>query len=272
MKSENSKTQTGNEAANVVRILVLERIDAFRKMIFRIAGVFFVCMIIVFANKHLVFDTILFSPASSDFVLYRWLCKLGELLSMPSLCVEEFKLKFQNISISGQFFVHVGTSFWFGLAVSFPWIIYQLWKFAAPIMNKKVREITKKSLVLSSALFFAGITTGYFLVVPLAVKFLGLYQVADAVKNIITLTSYIDTFVMLVIGMGLAFQFPLIILALSHIGILHRSFLKKYRRHAIIVITIIAAIVTPTPDPMTMIIMSAPLVLLYEISIYFCKK
>ncbi|MDR2467000.1 MAG: twin-arginine translocase subunit TatC [Prevotellaceae bacterium] len=248
------------------------RVDELRGAIFRSAAGVFACMVLAFVNRAIVFDFLIFAPADSDFALYRLMCWAGERLSLSSLCVEPFALKFQNILIAGQFFAHLSVSFWFGVLLAFPWVVYQLWRFAMPMVNRGARVATGRMLVLSSALFFAGAATGYFLAIPLAMKFLGMYQVADPVENIITLTSYADTFVMLALGMGVSFQMPVLILLLSRIGILRRRMLTKYRRHAIVVILLVAAIITPTPDPFTMSVVSLPLVLLYELGVRICKK
>ena len=265
--SRNNQIEDGQ-----LMLLLWRRIDELRGAIFRSAVGVFACMILVFVNRATVFDLIIFAPTDSEFVLYRLMCGLGEWLSLSSLCIEPFTLKFQNIMIAGQFFAHLSVSFWFGVLLAFPWMVYQFWRFALPMVNPGARVATSKMLVLSSALFFAGAATGYFLAVPLAMKFLGLYQVADPVENIITLTSYVDTFVMLALGMGAAFQMPVLILLLSRIGILRRRMLTKYRRHAIVVILLVAAIITPTPDPFTMSVVSLPLLLLYELGVRICKK
>ncbi|MDR2286707.1 MAG: twin-arginine translocase subunit TatC [Prevotellaceae bacterium] len=249
-----------------------DHLDDLRSTLFRIAIGIFVCMILVFINKWLVFDVIIFGPASSDFILYRVMCKLGNLLSMPGFCVEPFNAKIQNITVGGQFFTHISTSFWFGLVLSFPWIIYQLWLFVRPALYDNERIATKRAFWFSSTLFYAGVLVGYMLVFPMAFKFLDIYNVSGRVEQIITLDSYIGVLVILVLGMGIVFQMPMLILLLSHIGIVNKAFLRKYRRYAIIIILIITAIVTPTPDPYTMLIASAPLLLLYEFSIYICKQ
>jgi sec-independent protein translocase protein TatC len=191
---------------------------------------------------------------------------------MPGLCVEPFEAQLQNITVSGQFFTHVSTSFWIGLVMSFPWIIYQLWLFVRPALYDNERAAATKAFWFSSILFFAGVFVGYVMVFPMAFKWLVVYSVSTRVEQIITLTSYIDVLVMLVLGMGIVFQMPVLILLLSRIGIVNKAFLKKYRRYAIVIILIVVAIVTPTPDPFTMLIASVPLLLLYEFSIYICKQ
>jgi sec-independent protein translocase protein TatC len=249
-----------------------DHLDDLRSTLFRIAIGIFVCMILVFVNKTIVFDVIVFGPSSSDFILYRAMCWLGNLLSMSGLCIEPFQAKFQNITVAGQFFTHVSTSFWIGLVLSFPWIIYQLWLFVRPALYDNEREAATKAFWFSSTLFYLGVFIGYIMVFPVAFRFLVTYSISTVVEEIVTLTSYIEVLVMLVLGMGVVFQMPVLILLLSRIGIVNKAFLRKYRRYAIVIILILIAIVTPTPDPATMLIASVPLLLLYEFSIYICKQ
>ncbi|MDR1897335.1 MAG: twin-arginine translocase subunit TatC [Prevotellaceae bacterium] len=250
-----------------------DHLDDLRWTLMRIAIGLGVCMVLVFMNRHIVFDIIVFGPTSSDFILYRGLCYLGNLLHYPSLCIEPFSLhNLQNITVAGQFFTHVSTSFWFGFVLSFPWIIYQLWLFVRPALYENERSSITKAFSFSSILFFVGVLVGYLLVFPMTLKFMGFYQVSESVENIITLASYIDTLIVLVMGMGLVFQMPVLILILSRLGIVNKAFLRKYRRYAIVIILTLAAIVTPSPDPSTMLAASIPLLLLYEFSIYICKK
>jgi sec-independent protein translocase protein TatC len=249
-----------------------DHLDDLRATLFRIALGILIFMILVFANKTLVFDVIVFGPSNSDFILYKGLCWLGNLLSMSGLCMEPFHAKLQNITVAGQFFTHVSTSFWFGLVLSFPWIIYQLWLFVRPALYDNERTAATKAFWFSSTLFYIGVAVGYILVFPVAFKFLVTYSVSDFVEERVTLASYIDLLVMLVLGMGVVFQMPVLILLLSRIGIVNKAFLKKYRRYAIVIILILIAVITPTPDPATMLIASVPLLLLYEFSIYICKQ
>jgi sec-independent protein translocase protein TatC len=200
------------------------------------------------------------------------MCRFGELISLPGFCVEPFHAKLQNITVAGQFFTHISTSFWIGFVLSFPWIIYQLWLFIRPALYDNERSTATKAFWFSSILFFVGVLVGYFFVFPMAFKFLVTYSISDFVVENVTLTSYIDLMVMLILGMGVVFQMPVLILLLSRMGIVNKAFLRKYRRYAIVIILILIAIVTPTPDPATMLIASAPLLLLYEFSIYICKK
>ncbi|MDR2027703.1 MAG: twin-arginine translocase subunit TatC [Prevotellaceae bacterium] len=249
-----------------------DHLDDLRSTLFRIAIGIFVCMVLVFANKTFVFDTVIFGPSDSNFILYRAMCWLGDKLSLSGLCIEPFQARFQNIDVTGQFFTHISTSFWLGFVLSFPWIIYQLWLFVRPALYDNERSVATKAFWFSSTLFYLGVFVGYVLVFPMAFKFMVIYVTSPRVENIITLASYIEVLVILVLGMGVVFQMPVLILLLSRAGIVNKAFLRKYRRYAIVIILILVAIVTPTPDPFTMLIASVPLLLLYEFSIYICKK
>ena len=251
-----------------------DHLDDLRLTLFRIAIGIIVCMILVFANKGLVFDDILLAPTSSDFVIYRTLCELANALSMPTLCPDEFKVQLINTTLSGQFFTHISTSFWLGLLLAFPWVIYQLWLFVRPALYDHERKAATKAFSFGSVLFFVGVLTGYFMAFPLTVRFLGMYSVSDipdAVPNTITLSSYIDVLVILTLSMGLVFEMPVLVYLLSRLGVINKKFLRQYRRYAIVIILILAAIITPTADPFTMLVVSIPILLLYEFSIRICK-
>jgi len=248
-----------------------DHLDDLRGTLIRIAIGIVVCMILVFANKEFVFG-IIFAPSTSDFVLYKALCKLGEWLSFPGFCIEPFEYTLHNITVSGQFFAHISTSFWLGLVLSFPWTIYQLWLFVSPALYKNEKKAATGAFFATSFLFFIGVLVGYFLVFPVAVHFLGGYQLLPTIGNNLTITSYIDMFVMLVLSMGIVFQLPILVFILSKLGIINKAFLKTYRRYAIVIILILAAVITPTPDPFTMMLVAGPMLLLYEFSIFICKN
>ncbi|MDR2466999.1 MAG: twin-arginine translocase subunit TatC [Prevotellaceae bacterium] len=270
-KKQEEKKQEGN-AGNAKEMSFWEHLDELRGTIFRSAAGIVICMTAVFLNKYLLFDVIILGPTDSEFPLYSLFNSLSYAWDMPSLQIEPFSLSFQNVTVSGQFFTHISTSFWFGLVLSFPWIIYQIWLFVRPALYENERKAATGAFGFSSLLFFLGIAVGYFLALPLAVKFLGTYQVSDRVDNVIALTSYIDLFVVLEISMGLLFQLPILVFMLGRIGILRRWMLRKYRRHAIVVIMTVVAVVSPTVDPVSMLALSLPIWLLYEASVYLCPK
>ena len=251
-----------------------DHLDELRGTLFRAAIGIFVAMIVVFMNKSLVFDNIILAPKSSDFIVYRFLCYLADQLSFPALCPGTFNIELININLSGQFFIHISTSFWLGLVLAFPWVIYQLWRFIRPALYEHERKYSTRAFIFGSFLFFLGIAVAYFVVFPLTIRFLGLYQVSSEglVPNQISLTSYINTFTTLTFAMGIVFEMPIVIRILSLIGIVTKKFLRKYRKHAIVVIMIVAAIITPTADPFTMFAVAVPIYALFEFSIWICKK
>jgi sec-independent protein translocase protein TatC len=249
-----------------------DHIDVLRRMLFRVAIVIAVMMMIVFFSKDFVFGTVIFSPSSSDFCLYRWLCELGEVLNMPAFCPESFKIEIININLSAQFFTHMSTSFWLGLILAFPYFLYEIWKFVCPALYEKEKRYIRVAFGFGGILFFMGILLGYFVIFPLTLKFLGTYQVTETVVNQISLSSYISTFTSLILLMGVIFEIPMVALILSKIGIIRRPFLRKYRKHAVLISLILSAIITPSGDMFTMLMVAIPLILLYEFSIWVVKK
>lgn len=235
-----------------------DHLDVLRGSIFRSAIAILLFGVIAFCFKQFLFEQIILAPLHGDFLTYR-------IMGIP------FEMKLINIEISTQFMVHVRMACAAGLVVSCPYIIYEIWRFIAPALFKKEKKAVGKAFMLSSGLFYLGVLVGYFLVLPLCLNFFVDYTVSDQVANNITLTSYISLFMSLVIVIGLVFEFPMVAMALSVIGLLDRSMMRKYRKLAIVVVLSISAIITPA-DPMSMIILAIPLYGLYEFSILLCRK
>lgn len=248
-----------------------EHLDELRKVIFRSALSVLILMVFVFLNKSFVFDTVIFAPASSDFILYDWFRSLANLLAMPGLAPDPFKIELINIELSAQFFIHISVSFTIAIILSLPYIFYQIWLFIKPALYDNERIAARKAFMFASVLFFIGALVGYFFVFPLTVRFLGTYQVASWVVNKISLQSYISTFTWMIIIMGVVFEMPALAALLSRIGILGKKTLKRYRKHAFVVLIIIAAIITPSGDAFTLFIVGMPMYILYEFSILVCR-
>lgn len=248
-----------------------DHLDELRNVIFKILLVVVCFMVIAFFNKEIMFDLIL-APSHSDFVLYRSLCKLGNILSFPSLCPDAFDVALINTQLASQFLIHLSMSFYVGLVAASPYIIYQLFRFVSPALYTNERKYSSKVIFFSCLLFAAGMLLCYFLIFPLSFRFLGTYQVSEEIKNTITLSSYIDTFTMLLIMMGIVFEVPVILWFFAKLGFINENFLKKYRRHAIVIILIVAAIITPTADVFTLLLVSFPIYILYEIGIWVVKR
>ena len=197
-------------------------------------------------------------PTQADFLLYR----------LPGL---DFSMELINIELSAQFFVYLRVSVLCGLVVAFPFVIWEIWKFVAPALYENEKKAVRGAFGLSSALFYLGVAVGYFVVLPVCLVFFVNFSVSDTIVNTISLSSYMSLFTSMVFLIGILFEFPTVILALSSIGLLNRSQLKKWRKYAFITVLILAALITPS-DPFSMFVLAIPLYGLFELSVLLCKK
>jgi sec-independent protein translocase protein TatC len=213
-----------------------------------------------------IFQNIVFAPARVDFATFKWLCRLGDTIGYEGLCVKEIPFKVQSRFMTGQFTMHIMASFIIGLVVAFPYVVWEIWRFIKPGLQVKERKYSRGAVAAISVLFFSGVLFGYFVIAPWMVYFLANYSISDVIVNEFDITSYVSTVVLMVLGSGLLFQLPVVIYFLSKMGIVTPQFLRKYRKHSVVVILIIAAIVTP-PDPLSQIMITIPLYILFEVSI-----
>ena len=234
-----------------------DHLEELRGTVFRSIIAVCVFSVLGFIFKRPLFYVVL-RPASPDFVIYR-------------LLGWTFDLELINVEVSAQFFVHLQAACGAGLILAFPFIIWELWKFIAPALYKKERRAVRTAFLMASGLFYMGVAVGFFLVLPACVQFFLNYSVNDQISNTITIGSYMSMFTSTVLMIGIAFEFPTVIWMLSKMGILTREQLRKGRRFALVLVLVIAAIVTPA-DPLSMMIVAAPLYLLYEIAILLCSK
>ena len=221
--------------------------------------------------KDFIFDNIILAPKRADFITNRILCWLGQKVNINYFCVNDLNLKIINTELTGQFTMHLNVSIIGGLILAIPFILWEIWRFIKPALKEKEIRHSKAFVLVTSALFFSGVLFAYFVVVPLMVNFLGKYKVSETVDNYVNLSSYVGTVTNLTFAVGCVFEFPVLVYFLTKIGILNPSFLKKYRRHTIVIILIVAAIITP-PDMFSQILVSIPLYALFEISIHISKK
>lgn len=251
-----------------------DHLDVLRWLLFRVICAWVILAVGFFIIMPDFFDKIILAPCYSDFVLYDFLRWIGLQLHLtdPFFTQDDFEVHLQNINLASQFFTHITTSFLMAVVVTAPYLVYEIWRFVRPALYPNELKGVRKAFSLGTVFFFLGVAVGYFLIFPLALRFLSTYQLSTAIENEISLTSYIDNFMMLVLMMGVAFELPLVTWLLSLIGLVTRSFLREYRRHAILLIVIFAAIITPTGDPFTLSAVSLPLYLLYELSIFMVKK
>ena len=247
-------------------------IEALRWVLLRCVVVVFGIAIAAFFFKDFVFDQLILAPCQNDFVTYSMLCRLGEMLSMPSLCPEIQNITIININLAAQLFTHLSISFYIGLIIGFPYLMIEFWLFASPALYPKERKPAIKGAISFIFLFFIGILIAYYVIFPLTLNFLGTYQVSLSVENQISLNSYISTFLTLIFMMGLVFEMPILAYFFAKIGVLTSNFLSKYRKISIVLILIAAAFITPSTDVFTMLLVAFPLQFLYELSRFVVKK
>ncbi len=246
-------------------------IEQLRKHLIRSAIAIIIFAIFAFINKSFIFHNIILAPKESYFITNKLFCKLSELFSIPTICINQFPLKIINIELAGQFTTHITVSIISGIILAIPYIFWELWRFIKPALHKHEQKSAKNGVFKASLLFFAGILFSYFLIVPLAINFLGSYQVSAFVENQISLKSYINTVTMVTFATGVVFELPVFIYFLSRIGLVTPEFLIKNRRIAIVLILIVSAIITP-PDVFSQILVGIPLYILYEFSIGIARK
>ena len=248
-----------------------DHLEVFRWVLVRCLIAVLAVATLVFCFKEPVFNFI-FAPKDSNFIVYRGLLHLSQVLNMPSMAPPVFSVKLINIQLASQFFIHMRVAFLAGILLTFPYIVYEFWNFVKPALYKHEKKSAGSILFYCCFLFYAGLAVGYYMVFPLTVQFLGTYQVSEVVANEISLNSYMDIFIILLLMMGAVFEMPILAYFLAVVGLLNSSFLKKNRRIAFIIIMAVAAVVTPTGDAFTLSVVTIPMYLLYELSISVVKR
>ena len=247
-----------------------EHLDELRKVIFRSFAVLIVLMVVLFLCKETVFDGVVLAPLTDGFFVYRWMDRLLGLLGLGAL--EPFRVELVNIDLAAQFFTHVRISFWLAVIVALPFLIYQVWLFVRPALYDREKRAAQTAFGLSSLLFYIGVGVGYVVVFPLTLRFLGTYQVSESVANQISLGSYIGMFLKMNLIMGVVFELPALAYMLSRIGIINRQMLRRFIKKAEEIALEVSAIITPSGDAFTMIVVALPVYMLYEASIRLCSS
>ena len=242
-----------------------DHLDVLRGALVRMAFVAVVCGIAAFCFKDEVFSVIL-APKSSGFITYRWFAWIGERLGV-SAAVDTFSVSLVNTGLAEQFAIHVKTALYVGCLVSSPYTLYSLMRFITPALYANERRYTFRVVICGYVMFLVGVLLNYYLIFPFTFRFLGTYQVSGEVANMITLQSYMDTLLMMTLMVGILFELPVVCWLLGKLGLLSRSFMRRYRRHAIVVILVIAAVITPTGDAFTLLLVALPVWMLYEMSV-----
>ena len=246
-----------------------DHIEALRSVLVRIVLVLVVVAVALFSVMPTLFDNVILAPCHGDFALYRFFEHITSSFPwLPQFTTQGFEVQLINIKLASQFFIHMSTSFWLALVLTFPIMLYLLWTFVAPALYPNEKRGVKLAFFIGCIMFFLGVAVGYFVVFPVTLRFLADYHVSQLVPNQISLDSYMDTFLMLIFVMGIIFELPLVAWLLGSLGVLHRSFFKTYRRHAIVALLVLAAFITPTGDPFTLMVVFLPIYLLYEVSAF----
>lgn len=251
----------------------LGHLEALRWHLVRASLVIVVLAGVAFCYPEILFGKILLGPSKPDFFTYTFLCDLSHKWGMgEALCISEFKFDIKNYTMMGQFTLAMWGSIVAGLIAAFPYVLWELWRFIKPALKEKEAKAASGFIISATLLFLTGVLFGYYIVSPMAVVFLGNYQIDPSLENVPSLDSYISLVTTLVLLMGLVFELPMIVYFLARFGVITAAFMNKHRKHAVIVILIVAAVITPTTDIMTQMLVAVPLWILYEVSIIVAKR
>ncbi|MEM7548122.1 MAG: twin-arginine translocase subunit TatC [Bacteroidota bacterium] len=245
----------------------LDHLEELRWHIIRALLALVAFSIVAFVGKDFFFGQIVLGPSKTDFLTYRLLCQIGERINSTAICIEELPFILQSRKLTGQFSMHVISSFVIGIIIAFPYLFWEMWRFISPGLHSTERKAARGTTFFISLLFLVGVLFGYYIISPLSVNFLSNYSLDASIANEIDITSYVTTLAMLVLACGFLFQLPMVVFFLSKAGLITPSMMRTYRRHAIVVILVVSALLTP-PDPFSQILISLPLFGLYQISIY----
>ena len=250
----------------------LDHLEELRWLLVRSSIAIIVGACVAFAFSGFIFDEIIFAPKKGDFITYRIFCELAQRYDLDkSFCIKELPFEIQSRTMDGQFSTDLWVSITAGFILAFPYILWLFWRFISPALYDRERKHAVVFIITTSVLFFIGVLFGHYLITPLSLNFLANYRISDVVKNDIDLNSYISIIKTTAISCGLVFEMPVLMYFLAKVGLVTASFLRNYRRYAYVIILIIAAIVTP-PDVISQLIVTIPLIILYEVSILIAAR
>ena len=246
-----------------------DHLDILRASLVKIAAVTAVFAVVAFFFKEALFSVIL-APKDADFITYRWLYFFSGWVTDEQ--AQDFYVKLINTGLAQQFMIHMKVAMCTGVLCASPYILYQLFRFVSPALYANERKYVVRVVGYGYIMFMVGVLISYFLIFPLTFSFLGTYQVSDQVENMISLQSYISTLLMMSLAMGIVFEIPILSWLFAKLGFISADFMRRYRRHAVVIILVVAAIITPTSDVFTLLLVSFPMWLLYEVSIWIVKR
>ena len=249
----------------------LDHLEELRWHIIRAFIAISVFTIAAFVSKEFVFGTLILGPSKVDFWTYQQLCYLADLIQVEALCIDQLPFIIQSRQMTGQFTMHIASSFAVGIIAAFPYAFWEIWRFISPGLYIKERKLARGAVFYVSLLFTIGVLFGYLILTPLSVNFLANYQLDPSILNEFDIVSYVSTVTTLVLACGLLFQLPMVVYFLTRAGLLTPDIMKTYRKHGIVVIFLLGAMLTP-PDPFSQILIAIPLIGLYQFSITISNR
>jgi sec-independent protein translocase protein TatC len=249
----------------------MDHLDELRKHLIRSILVLIVLVVVAFVFIKDIFHHIILGPVQPDFLTYRWLCKLSNLLGNSSFCIENINIQLVNLQLQGQFMAAFKISIITGFIAGFPYLLWEFWRFVKPALSINERKMSTGLVTVCSLLFFMGVLFGYYILSPISINFFVGFTISDIIDNQPTFQNVVGLISILSIGTGLLFELPVLIYFLARIGLVSSAFLKKYRKYAMLVIIILSAIVTP-PDMISQLILAFPMFLLYETGILLARN
>jgi sec-independent protein translocase protein TatC len=249
----------------------LDHLEALRWHLLRSVSAVLIFSVAAFIAKDFVFGVLILGPSKVDFFTYRVLCDLGNYLGLPALCIDELPFTIQSRQMTGQFSMHMTSSMVVGLIAAFPYLFWEVWRFISPGLYDKERSAARGAVFFVSFLFLSGAAFGYYVLTPMSINFLANYQLDPSIANEFDITSYVSTLSMLVLASALMFQLPVVVYFLSMSGLVTSKMLKAYRKHSIVVILIVSAVITP-PDVVSQLLIAMPILVLYEVGILIAMR
>lgn len=248
-----------------------DHLDVLRFALMRSFVAVIIIAAVAFYYTGFIYDTVIMGPKNPNFVSNQFLCKLSQKVNLETLCINQKEFQLNNFEMAGQFTSNLLIIFVAGLIMAMPYILTELWMFIRPALSIKERKGTRGFVLVTTFLFLVGISFGYFVVTPLAVNFLFNWTISPDIQNTIRLGSYIRTVVMTSLSAGLVFELPVVIYFLAKAGLVNKSLLKQYRKHAVVGFFVLSAVITP-PDMISQFLVALPLISLYEISIFITGR
>jgi len=263
---DSEEDETGKEMS------FIGHLEELRWHVIRAGGSILVFAILAFVYIKEIYHYVIIAPSQPDFWTYRMLCKLADKVQYDELCIKALNFKLQAIGVGDQFTMSMTSAVIAGLVFAFPYAFWEVWRFIKPGLKPSERQSARGAVFYVTFLFFSGVFFGYYIVTPLAINFLANFTLDPSIINEFSLSSYISLVATLTLACGIAFQLPTVVYVLAKVGVLTPSFMREYRKHAMIVILIVAAVITPSPDIYSQVIVAIPLFLLYELSILVAGK